>query len=60
MGKLILQYILDRAKEPSTWKGLAVVATSTGIAITPDQMNAVISIGLAVAGFIDVITKEKM
>lgn len=44
------RYLLDRAREPSTWRGLITIATCFGAAITPGQETAIIMIGLALAG----------
>lgn len=52
------QYIIDRMREPSTWRGFALVATSFGIALKPDQMEAITFVGLFVAGVIGAATKD--
>lgn len=46
------QYILDRMKEPSTWRGLILVVTSFGIKLSPDQIEAITFTGLLLAGFL--------
>lgn len=53
-----VQFLLDRLKEPSTWKGLTVVLTGLGIGISPDQAAAVASVGAAAFGLIEVFRKE--
>jgi hypothetical protein len=50
------QYILDRAKEPSTWRGLILVLTAIGVPIAPAMADAIVAAGLAVAGLIGVAT----
>lgn len=52
-------YILDRAKEPSTWRGLILVLTAAGVPIAPGMAEAIVSVGLALAGLIGVITPDK-
>lgn len=52
------QYLLDRMKEPSTWRGLVLVATSCGIALKPDQVEAISFAGLFIAGFLGAATPD--
>lgn len=47
-----MQYFIDRAKEPSTWRGLALFAGAVGLHISPD---ALLTIGTAVSAIISVI-----
>lgn len=53
------QYILDRAKEPSSWRGLMLLLTAAGVPLAPGMADAIISIGLAVAGLIGVASSDK-
>lgn len=43
-------FILDRLSEASTWRGLMAMVTAGGVAISPEQAEAVIAAGLAVIG----------
>jgi hypothetical protein len=52
-------YLLERLKEPSTWRGLTALLTAVGVALSPDQVNAIVSAGLALMGFLGVFTKDK-
>jgi len=52
-------YILDRAKEPSTWRGFILLLTAAGVPIAPEMANAIVSVGLALAGLIGVVTPDK-
>lgn len=52
-------YILARAKEPSTWRGFVLLLTAAGVPIAPELADAIVSIGLAVAGFIGVVAPDK-
>lgn len=56
--KNILDYILARAAERSTWLGLVSLATALGLMLSPEQKDAVIALGMATAGFIAAITKD--
>jgi len=55
----IVNYILDRLAENSTWRGLVFVASAAGITLVPDQANAIAAAGMAVVGAINVFRKEK-
>lgn len=52
-------YILERAKEPSTWRGIVLLATAGGVNIAPEMATSIIEVGIAVAGLIGIITKDK-
>lgn len=52
------EYIKDRLKEPSTWRGLILICTAFGVPIAPQMANAIITIGLALAGGVGVITAD--
>ena len=45
-------YVLARAVESSTWRGMILVATAVGAKLTPDQTEAIVVVGLALAGMI--------
>ena len=50
-------YILERAKEPSTWRGFILFLTAVGVPIAPELQTAIVSAGLGIAGLIGVVTK---
>lgn len=52
-------YILDRAKEPSTWRGLILLLTSAGLSIAPELATFIVSVGTGLAGIIGVLTSDK-
>jgi hypothetical protein len=54
-------YILNRLKEASTWKGLVFLATSIALPnASPDQVNAFITTGLGFAGLIGAFFPDKL
>ena len=53
------QYILDRAKEPSTWRGIIMLLTAIGVPIAPAMADAIVAAGLAIAGLIGVVSPDK-
>lgn len=51
-------YILARLKEASTWRGIILLLTAVGVPVAPAMADAIISVGLAVAGLIGVATPD--
>ena len=52
-------YLLERLKEPSTWRGFTVFLTAAGIALDPESIDYIVATGLGVAGLIGALTKDK-
>ena len=50
-------YILERAKEPSSWRGFILFLTAIGVPIAPEMQTAIVSAGLGIAGLVGVVTK---
>lgn len=57
MKNLIKQFVLERAKEPTTWRGLSFFLTAVGIYIDPAMYQLITTAGLSVAGIIGMVTK---
>lgn len=51
--------LLQRLKEPSTFRGLAILAGLCGYAIDPAQLNAISGAVIAVLGLIEVFRDER-
>jgi hypothetical protein len=51
-------YLLERLKEPSTWRGITLLMTALGIPLAPGVADLVISAGLAVTGLIGALTPD--
>lgn len=47
---MLKDYLLARLREPSTWRGVFLLATALGVTISPEQQNAIVALGLAVVG----------
>lgn len=58
LGQVLISYLVARFAEPSTWRGLIGIATAAGLTVTPDQAAAVVSVGMATAGVVGVITRD--
>lgn len=48
-------YVVNRAKEASTWRGVVMLLTALGLNISPEMADAIISVGIAVAGAVGVL-----
>lgn len=55
----MIQYILERLNETSTWRGVISLLTGLGVKLRPDLAEAIISAGLALMGVINIGRKEK-
>jgi hypothetical protein len=53
----IVDYIIARLSESSTWRGLALIVAASGFAVDPNKVNAIAAAGMAVAGAINVFRK---
>ena len=47
-----VSYLVARLQEPSTWRGLVLIATAVGAHLSETQVSSIIEVGLLVAGFI--------
>lgn len=52
------QYILDRVREPSTWRGAILFLTAIGVPIAPQLAEAIVTAGLGIAGLVGVLTPD--
>lgn len=55
-----MKYILDRLKEPSSWRGLVMIATAFGVSVNPELIEAIIAAGTGLAGVIGFAFKDKV
>ena len=54
----IIDWVLARAQERTTWYGLASLLSAIGIAISPELQTAVVQVGLSVSGLVLIWKKE--
>ncbi|MGH6988825.1 MAG: hypothetical protein ACREFD_17355 [Stellaceae bacterium] len=54
----MLQYLLARAKEPSSYAGFATLFGMLGISVTPAEWQAIVAILTAGAGLIAILLPE--
>jgi hypothetical protein len=55
----ILDMIIDRLRENSTWRGFILVATALGVKLEPNLQEAILTAGLGLVGLINVVRKGK-
>jgi hypothetical protein len=55
--KEFVKWVIDQLRQPSTWRGIVMLATSAGLVIKPDLMEPIIVAGTGVAGLIGVLFK---
>lgn len=48
----MVEYIIARLKEASTWRGIIGLLTATGVTISPELIDKIIAAGLALMGVI--------
>lgn len=53
------QYVIDRLKEVSTWRGIILIITAFGVTLSPEQAESIIAAGIALVGMFGVLRKEK-
>ncbi len=51
-------YTIARLRERSTWLGLIAIVTAFGYRISPEQAQAIITVGLGLAGLIHTVTPD--
>jgi len=52
------EWVLDRLKEKSTWKGISILAGLLGVALAPDQLEIIGTSIVAIIAAIEVLRKE--
>jgi hypothetical protein len=51
-------WVLNQLKQPSTWRGLVWILTVFGVLLTPEQTEAIVLAGMAVAGLLGVFLND--
>lgn len=46
------RYVVARAKERSTWLGIVAFLTGAGLALSPEQTEAIASVGASIGGLV--------
>ena len=54
----MIEYVLARLKEASTWRGLIGLLTAAGISISPELLDKIVAAGMALMGVIGMFFKD--
>lgn len=54
-----LQWVTDRLREPSSWRGLIWFATAAGLSLSPEAWDQIMIFGMATAGLLGFILRDK-
>jgi hypothetical protein len=49
--------LLERLSENSTWRGIILLVTAAGVTLSPEHQAAIIALGMAIIGVINVFRK---
>ena len=52
------EYAIKRLKEPSTWRGLILLATSAGLVISEEMSGQIVAFGLGLSGLIGALFSD--
>jgi len=55
----MIAWILERAKERSTWMGLFSLAGAVGWAVTPEHKELIVTAAVAVVAAVAAFTRDK-
>jgi hypothetical protein len=55
-----MNWIMNRLREASTWRGLVWLLVASGVALRPDQVEALVVTGMALAGLLGVFLKDEI
>lgn len=53
-----MNWVLARLREPSSWRGIVWLLTVFGLALKPDQAEAIVTAGMALAGLLGVFLSD--
>jgi hypothetical protein len=55
----IVNIVIERLSENSTWRGVILVVTALGLRLEPELQNQIVAAGLSLVGIINIIRKGK-
>lgn len=54
-----MQYVINRLKEPSTWRGLIMIAVSAfGLHWSPESQESIVYAGIGLAGLLGTVLPD--
>lgn len=54
-----MNWLVKRLREASTWRGLVWLATVAGLSLRPEQAEAIVTVGMAIAGLLGVFLSDE-
>jgi len=51
------EYIYNRLKEPSTWRGIVVFLTGVGFNLSPEMSEQIVIVAVPLVGLLGMISK---
>jgi len=55
----IVNIVIERLSENSTWRGVILVVTALGLKLEPELQNQIVMAGLSLVGLINIVRKGK-
>lgn len=55
----IVNIVIERLSENSTWRGIILVVTALGLRLEPELQNQIVAAGLSLVGLINIVRKGK-
>lgn len=52
--------VIERFKEPSTWRGVCLLFAALGVGISPEMMEYIVSAGVGLSGLIGLLTSDSV
>jgi len=52
-----MKWFIERGGESSTWRGLTLLASALGVAVSPEISDGIIACGLAISGLIGALSR---
>ena len=54
----VVNYLVEKLKEPSTWKGIIWIITAFGLVMSQEEKEAIAAFGMTLAGLIGVFAEK--
>lgn len=56
--KTFSKFLIARAQEASSWRGVFLILTSAGLVLKPELQEGIVALGLAAAGLVGLIVPD--
>lgn len=56
----MVEYVIARLKEASTWRGIIGLLTAAGISVSPEMLDKIVAAGMALMGVVGMFFKDKL